>query len=564
MVEPKNKLPLRWAGLGGLEEVGRNCMFFEYKNEIIVVDLGLQFPDEETPGVDYILPNVSYLEEKKEDIRALVITHGHYDHIGAIPYLMDKIGNPPIYCGRLTKEIILKRQEEFDSKSELKFVIVQDKQKIKLSKYFQIEFFEVIHSIPDTFGFILNTPIGKLVHFAEFKLPHRKKYLESDLKNSLKKYQHVFNQDIHTLFLESTNAEVEGYSVPEEEVVKNLDEIFKKSPGRIIVATFASLISRIDTILKLAIKHHRKVSISGRTMEDNVKIAQRLGYLKIPEELIIPKSLVNRYPDNKLVLLVTGAQGEPTANLMRIANSEHRWIKIKPKQDTVVFSSSIIPGNERNIEYLKDKLAKQKVKIYCVKVLDIHSGGHAPREELRLIIKNTKPRFFVPIHGSYYMRALNRQIGIECDIPESNIFLPANGEVLNLFPESIKFTMETIPSSYSIVDGLTVEKMKDIVLRDRKLLAQGGIVVIVSTIKRGTTNLVKNPDVISRGFIYLRANKELVDEIKQRVRQILKRLPTYKPLDLDYFKTLVRQQIENFLYKKTRKRPMVVATVVEV
>lgn len=554
-----NKEPLRWAALGGLEEIGRNCMFFEYKNEIIVVDLGLQFPEEETPGIDYIIPNVAYLEKKKKNIKALILTHGHYDHIGAIPYLSENLGNPLIYGGCFTKEIVQKRQEEFPKVRKLNFRVIKDKDKIKLSKYFEIEFFEVIHNIPDTFGFILKTPVGKFINFADFKL-------SADIKNpqkSLERFKNILDQKFHTLFLDSTNAEEPGYSVPKETVRKNLEEIFRESKGRIIIATFASLIDRLSQILEITEKFNRKLIISGYSMETNVKIAQNIKYLKIKDGLLISQKEADRYPENKVVILTTGAQGEPNAGLMKIASREHRSIKVKPG-DTVIFSSSIIPGNEKSIQNLKDELTKQGIKIYCLKVLDIHSGGHAPSEELKIIIKNVKSQFLIPYYAYYFMRAKNKELAVGLGFPEKNVFLPMNGQVLHIFKDQIQLSKENLPTSYVMVDGLGVGDVEEVVLRDRKSLAQEGMIVVITTLDRRTNRLLKNPDIISRGFIYLRANKGLLEDIRKKIKDLLARLPSYQPLDSDYFKSLLRDQIGLFIYKKTKRRPVILPVVIQV
>ena len=550
---------LRWAALGGLEEVGRNMTFFEYRNEIIVVDLGFQFPEEETPGIDYIIPNVSYLEERKQNIKALIITHAHYDHIGAIPYLIEKLGNPPIYAADLTKEIINKRQEEFPKGSKLNFQLIKDKDKIKFSKYFEADFFGVAHNIPDTLGFVLTTPVGKMAYIGDYKFDYDKEGRPKGL-TELKK---IGEQKIHTLFLESTNAEEPGYSLSERVVEKNLEEIFKKSPGRIIIALFASLINRIDEILKIAERLDRKVALSGYSMQTNVQIAQNLGYIKAKKGLIIPLEEIKRHPDNKVIILSTGAQGEPNASLIRIINGEHRFISLKPT-DTVLLSASVVPGNERGVQLLKDGISRQGAKVYYSKIIDIHSSGHAPQEELKLTIKLINPKFFITIYGYCFMRAINNEQALKTGIPVKNTFLPFNGPVMELSPDEVRLTKEELPVSYVMVDGLGIGDVGEIVLRDRKVLAQEGMVVIITTIDRRTSQLIKNPDIISRGFIYLRENKVLLEDIRHRIRGMINRLPRYQPLDADYLKSLIRDQIGQFLYNKTKRRPMILPVVIEV
>ena len=561
MTRVKKEPSLRFIALGGLEEIGRNMMLFEYRDEIIVVDMGLQFPEEETPGIDFIIPNTSYLEAKRQNIKAVLITHAHYDHIGAIPYLLGRLGNPPIYTTRLTKEIILKRQEEFSKSIKPIIEPIEFNKVMPLSKYFGVEFFSVTHNIPDTVGLILHTPMGKIVHPGEFKLEHDK---EGKPKNSeLEKFAKIGNQNILLLMLDSTNAEEPGYSLSERVVEGTLEEIFRKSPGRIIVGTFASLLDRIAEIIKIAQKLDRKVTISGYSMRSNIQIARRLGYIKINPEDIIPLEEMSHYPDNKLLILCTGAQGEPNASLMRIINGENRYLQIK-QGDTVVFSSSIVPGNERAVQNLKDNLARQGAKIYHSKIVDIHSSGHAPQEELKLVLKLVKPKFFLPIHGYYFMRWRNAELGQEVGIPKENTVLTDNGQIIEITKNTIRITKETVPAFYVMIDGLGVGDVGEVVLRDRKTLAQEGMVVIIATLKRESGKLLKNPDIISRGFIYLRENQELVEQIRNRVKGITLRIPKFQPIDADYLKSLIRDQIGQFLYNKTKRRPMILPVVIEV
>lgn len=551
---------LRWAALGGLEEVGRNMAFFEYQNEIIIVDMGLEFPVEETPGIDFIIPNISYLEERKQNIKAVIITHAHYDHIGAIPYIINKLGNPPFYVAALTKEIINKRQEEFSKLSPLRFSVVKNQDKIQFSEHFEAEFFTVNHSLPDNLGFLLKTPVGNMVYLCDFKFDCDK---ENPPKGLLAELARIGRQKIHTLFLESTKADEPGYSLSERVVEKNLETIFKNSSGRIIVALFASLIDRIAEIMKIAERLGRVVVLSGYSMRANVQIAQNLGYIKTRPGLIISPEDIRKYPDNKVMVLSTGAQGEPNASLIKIINGENRFLIIKPT-DTVLLSASVIPGNERGVQLLKDGISRQGAKVYYSKIIDIHASGHAHQEELKLAIKLFNPRFFVPIHGFCFMRMSNNELARQMKIPEKNIFAPMNGQMMEFSPEEVRLTKEEIPVSYVMVDGLGVGDVGEIVLRDRRVLAQEGMVVIIATIDRRGNKLVKNPDIISRGFIYLRENQVLLDDIRHRLRELIGRFPRYQPIDADYLKALIRDQIGQFLYGKTKRRPMILPVVIEI
>jgi ribonuclease J len=548
-----------FVALGGLEEVGRNMMLFEYKDEIIVIDMGLQFPEEDTPGIDYIIPNISVLEPKKENIKAVILTHAHYDHIGAIPYLIGKLGNPPIYTTALTKEIIIKRQQEFVNAPKLNVEVVKNRDKVKLSKYFEAEFFGVSHTIPDTTGVVLKTPVGNFVHFAEMKFD----YDRSGKPQGLDEFVRIGKLGINALFLDSTNAEEPGYSVSERVVEKNLEEIIKKAEGRIIIGIFASLLTRMAEIIKIAEKYDKKIALSGLSMKTNIQIAQNLGYLKTKKGAVISLEEIHKYPNDKILILSTGAQGEPNASLMKIANGENRHLVIKPG-DTVIFSSSVIPGNERPVQTLKDNLARQGAKVHHSKLVDLHSSGHAPQEELKVIMKLVKPKFLVPIHGHYFMRAMNAELGREMGIPNNNIIMIDNGQILEIRKEGVKISEETAPAYYVMVDGLGIGDVGEVVMRDRRVLAQEGMVVVIATLDRRTGRFLKNPDIISRGFIYLRENKELVEDLRKRIRGIISRIPRHQTMEPDYVKSLIRDQISQFLYNKTKRRPMILPVIIEV
>ncbi|HOB90115.1 MAG TPA: ribonuclease J, partial [Candidatus Colwellbacteria bacterium] len=511
----KKDEPVRFIPVGGFEEIGRNMMAFEYKEEIILIDMGLQFPEEETPGIDFIIPNTSYFEPKRQNIKAVILTHAHYDHIGAIPYLSKKLGNPPIYTTALTKEIINKRQEEFLNAPKLNIRIVKNGDVIKFSEHFEAKFFAVPHNIPDTTAVILRTPAGNFANLADVKID----YDAEGKPTNLEEFRAAAKEKIHVLFLDSTRAEAPGRSLSEKMVEKNLEELFQKAEGRIIIGTFASLLTRIAEIIKIAEKMGKKVAISGRSMKENIEISRNLGYIKPKKGTIVPIEDIHKYKDDKVMVLSTGAQGEPKASLMRISNGEHKYITIKPG-DTVIFSSSVIPGNERSVQILKDNLARQGAIVYHSEIVDIHSSGHASQDELRDIIKIMNPKFFVPIHGYFFMRSQNALNGVESGVPKENILLPDNGQVVEITKTSAKITDKTIPASYVLVDGLGVGDVGEVVLRDRRLLAQEGMIVIIATVSRRDGRLVKNPDIISRGFIYLKENQKLLEDIRTKTRGI--------------------------------------------
>ncbi|MEK7191955.1 MAG: ribonuclease J [Patescibacteria group bacterium] len=558
-IKKSEKGVVRFVPLGGLEEIGRNCSYFEYENEIVMIDAGIQFPEEETPGIDYIIPNVSGLREKKDNIRGIILTHGHYDHIHSLPYIIEKIGNPIIYTAAFTKALVEKRFQEFTNLPKLKFVVVKNGDKVKISENFEAEFFDVGHTIPDAIGVVLNTPAGKMVHFGDFRL-------ETD-KDGKPEHTEVFERigkmGIHSIFIDSTNAPEEGHAMSERLVEKNLEELFKKAGGRIIVATFASLITRLSEIIKIAEKMGRKVALNGRSMKDNIQIAQNLGFIKTKKDLIIPIEEVHKHKDDKVMILTTGAQGEPTAGLMRIVNGEHKYVSLK-RSDMVIFSSSVVPGNERSVQMIQDNIARQVDEVYNSRLLDIHSSGHGPREDLKLVMKLTKPQFVVPVHAYYFMRSISAKIAQEAGVSKENAILVDNGQVCELTKDSFKVTNENIDASYVMVDGLGVGDVGEIVLRDRRLLAEEGMVVIIVTMDRHNGRLLKNPDIISRGFIYLKENQALLDEIRRKLRGFLGRASGHQDIDADYLKNMMRDQIGQLLYNKTQRRPMVLPVVIEV
>lgn len=552
---------VRFIPLGGFEEIGRNMMIFEYKDEIIIIDAGFQFPEETTPGIDYIIPNTTYLEGKKKNIKAIIITHGHYDHIGAIPYIIEKIGNPPIYATLITKEIIAKRQEEFPHAPKLKFELIKAGETRKISEHFKVHFFAVTHNIPEGVGMIIETPIGRIVHPGEFKFD----YDEEGKPRNLDIWKRIGEKKIHTLMLDSTGAEEPGWSTSERVVEKELKKIFQEAEGRIIVGTFASLLDRLAEIIKIADQLGRKVAISGSSMKTNIQIARKLGFMKFRNEIFVPLEEISKYPDNKLLIICTGAQGEPNASLMRIASGEHRQIHIK-NGDTVILSSSIVPGNERSVQTLKDEIARQGAIIYHYKMVDIHSSGHAPQEELKAVMKMVRPKFFIPIHGYYFMRWRNARHAQETlNLKPDEIALADNGQVVELRKKSIKLSKETVPANYVMVDGLGVGDVKEVVLRDRQVLSEDGIFVVITVVDGATGKVKSSPDIISRGFVYLRESKELLFETRKLIRKVVEESTAkMHPVNWSWVKDNLKERVSGFLFKKTKRRPMVLPVIIEV
>jgi len=551
---------LRIIALGGLEEVGRNMTVFEYKDDIIIVDMGLQFPEEDMPGIDYIIPNTAYLKDKKDRIRGIIITHGHYDHIGAIPHSMGRLGNPPIYATPLTAGIIKKRQEDFPQAPRLNIHEIKETDKIDLG-CFKIEFFHVNHNIPDGVGIVIDTPVGRLVHTGDFKFDHDP---VGDKPIDISRLKEISQPGVKVLMSDSTSAEKPGHSISEKEIQDNLEIIFKEAPGRIIIATFASLISRVQEVLNLAEKYDRKVAIDGYSMKTNVEIAKKLGYLKSQKGTIIRVNSANDYPNKKIVILCTGAQGEDNAVLMRIVNQEHRHIKIQ-KGDAIIFSSSVVPGNERTVQSLKDVLWRQGGRVYHYQMMDIHAGGHGQEEDLRAMLELIKPKFFIPIHGSYYMLKLHGEIAEAVGIPSKNIIIGGNGKVILLGQKSIKISEERVPNNYVMVDGLGVGDVGQVVLRDRQTMAQDGMFVIIAVINSKTGRVYGEPDIISRGFVYLRESKDLLDQVRRKIKEIVSHTATSEhTVNWVYVKENIRDKIGQFLYTKTQRRPMVLPVIIEI
>jgi len=572
---PKKQSNLRIIPLGGLGEVGRNMMLLEWQGRhppttlparggapILICDMGLRMPEEDMPGIDYIVPNISYLKGKEKNILGVVFTHGHYDHIGAIPYLIGKIWHPnlEIFASPLTRGIILKRQEDFSNLPKLNITEVKSGSRIKLGP-FRIEFFRQNHNIPDNLGLFIETPVGNILHTSDFKFDS---HPVNDLPTDFQKLRSLAQRKILLLLSDSTGAEEDGHSLSEKTIEKNLDEIFQHSSGRIIAATFASLINRVQQIITLSEKHGRRVCLEGYSMKTNVEISRILGYVKARRGTFIRAKEINNYPDSRITILCTGAQGEGSAILMRIAIKEHPFIRLK-KGDSVILSSSVIPGNERTVQMLKDDILRQGVKVFHYKMMDIHAGGHAQKEELKEMINIIRPKFFLPIHGQYSMLVAHGELAKEAGIPEKNVVVAENGKIVNLSRERIYIEKEEAPSNYVMVDGLGIGDVGEVVLRDRQMLARDGMFVIVTVIDKTTGKVKGSPDIISRGFVYLRESKELLRETRKKVIEIVNRATgTGGAVNWSYVKDEIRNKIGQFFYTKTQRRPMILPVVIEV
>ncbi len=561
-VPPLEAGNIRIIPLGGVEEIGRNMTVIEYGDDIIAIDCGFQFREDDTPGIDYILPNTKYLEDRRDKIRGLFITHGHLDHIGGIPYVIDRIGYPPIYTRRLSAVMIKKRQEEFPNLKPLDIHEVEKEDTIRAGNM-RVRFFSVSHTIPDAMGIIVETPHGLIVFTGDLRLDHI-----DGIPTEKEEKEFGYFKDKKVLFLaaDSTNADKPGFSLPERIVQKNLDDIITNTKTRLIIGTFSSQLERIMRMLECAERTGRKVLVEGRSMKVNIEIVKQLGMIKIDEKTFIGPEQLEHLPDHKIMVLATGAQGDEFAALMRVAQKTHKYVKIKPG-DTVVLSSSVVPGNERAVQKLKDNLSRQGARIIDRQIMDVHASGHANRDETLWIHSKINPRFFMPLHGYHYMLRVHADIAKACGRREDEIIVPDNSCVIEIQDEGQKIIRrkEMAPAGLRLVDGFSIGDIQEVVIRDRTVLAQEGMFVIIATVNPKTGRLRKSPDIISRGFVYLRESQELLQQTRIIIKKTIEETTQgMQPVNFDYVKNNVTDAVSRFLFEKTNKRPIVIPVVLGV
>ena len=557
MASKKSKL--RVISLGGLQEIGKNMTVFEYGNEIIIVDCGVAFPQDEMLGIDLVIPDFTYLQKNRDKIKAVLLTHGHEDHIGSIPYFLKEF-NVPIYGTALTLGLLENKLREHRLLESTTLNVIEAGETIKF-RHFKIEFIRVTHSIADAVAMAIWTPAGLAVHTGDFKVdytPIHGKPID------LARFAELGKEGVELLLCESTNVEQPGYSMSERTVGEIFQRIFDDTGNqRIMVATFASNIDRIQQIITAAVKHHRKVAVVGRSMENAVRTAVELGYLQIPKNALIEISEIKNYSDKQLVIITTGSQGEPMAALSRMATGDHRQVEIKPG-DKIIISASIIPGNEKTIGKVINELMKLGAEvIYEGYMNDIHVSGHAKKEEIKLIHALLKPKYLVPIHGEFKHLTAHKNLAISMGMDKKNIFVMNIGDVLEIGDKFAKVT-GVVPSGRIFVDGLGVGDVGNIVIRDRKHLSQDGLIIVVVTMERDTSQILAGPDIISRGFVYVRESENLMEEARVAVVAALEKCEQKNISDWSYIKNLIRDTLKEYVWQKTKRRPMILPIIMEV
>ena len=560
-VNEKNTLKkpgLKIIPLGGLHEVGKNITVFQYEDEMIVVDCGLSFPEDEMLGVDLVIPDITYILKNKEKLKGMVITHGHEDHIGSVPYFLKQI-NTPIYGTKLTLGLIKNKLEEHNLESSTKLNEVVPGDTIKLGKNFKVEFIQSSHSIPDSVMLAIHTPVGTVLHTGDFKVD----YTPMDGKlMDFGRLAELGKKGVLALMSDSTNAERKGFTMSESTVGEVFDRLFNNCRKRIVVATFASNVHRVQQIVNCAIKYNRKIAVCGRSMINMISTARDLGYIKCPDNLFIDIDMINNYVDEQLLIITTGSQGETMSALTRMASGTHRKVKIT-QNDLIIISANPIPGNEKHVSKVIDSLMQIGAEVVYSALADVHVSGHACQEEQKLILALTKPKYFIPIHGEYRHLIAHGETAKIMGVPKENIFKLENGKILEMDKNNAEFT-GLVQSGIVLVDGLGIGDVGNVVLRDRQHLSQDGLIIVVLTMDGSTGEVIAGPDVISRGFVYVRESENVMEDIKQAVRHEVRRFEQNGVRDWSTIKNSIRENLRDYIFTKTKRNPMIIPILMEI
>lgn len=542
--------------LGGLGEVGKNMMAIRYQDTIVVIDAGLMFPEDELLGIDVVIPDISFLVENRDKVKAILLTHGHEDHVGALPYVLKEI-NPPIYGSKLTLGIVEGKLKELNF-DNVQMHIMRPRDSIKVGPL-EIEFFRVSHSIPDAMGIAIHTPLGIIFHTGDFKIDQTP--VDGQVID-FRKMAELGEKGVLVMLSDSTNADRPGFTMSEKIVGNTFDNLFGKCEGRIIVTTFASNVHRIQQVISTAEKYGRKVAIVGRSMVNNVKISQQLGYIDIPDNILIEMEEINKYPPEKIVVATTGSQGEPMSALTRMATADHRWVGIRPG-DTVIISATPIPGNEKLVTKTIDLLFKQGAEVIYEREMGVHVSGHASQEELKMILNIIKPRYFIPVHGEYHHLMKHAKIAESLGIPQSRIFVAENGQIIEISKKKAHVAGK-VTSGKVLIDGLGVGDVGNIVLRDRRQLSQDGIIIVVVSINKENGEVVSGPDIVTRGFVYVRESEQLIENAKVKVKEAMEHCQRKNITEWAVIKSQIRDKLGKHLYEKTGRRPMIMPIIMEI
>lgn len=553
----KAKAKLKLIPLGGFNEIGKNMMVVEYKETIVVIDCGLMFPDEEMLGIDLVIPDITYLHKNREKVKAIVLTHGHEDHIGALPYILKQI-NVPVYGTKLTLGIVENKLREHRLINDVELIVIKAKDTVKIGEL-DVEFIKTNHSIADSVAIAIHSPIGTVVHTGDFKVDYQP--IDGEIID-FQRFAELGKHGVLALMSDSTNVERPGFTMSESTVGKSFMDIFGQAKGRILVASFASNVHRVQQAVNAAVKYDRKVAICGRSMVNIAKTASELGYLVIPEGTLIELDEVGKYPPEKVVILTTGSQGEPMSALSRMANGEHRKINIIPG-DLVVLSATPIPGNEKLVSRIINLLFKKGANVVYEHLAEIHVSGHACQEELKLMLALTKPKFFIPAHGEYRHLNLHARLAEKVGVAKENIFILENGNVVELNRDAGKIN-GSVPSGRILVDGLGVGDVGNIVLRDRKHLSEDGLIIVVVTIDKASGQVVAGPDLISRGFVYVRESDDLMDSARAVIKDVLDVCEEKNIKEWNTIKNRIKDGLRNFIYEKTKRNPMILPIIMEI